>query len=63
MSEIALIGKKIGMTSIFDDNGKNVPCIVIEAGTCIVTQVSTEEIDGYSALQLGFDDKTELNAI
>lgn len=58
-----LIGKKIGMTSIFDDNGKNVPCTVIEAGPCIVTQVRTEEIDGYSALQLGFDDKTEKNAI
>ena len=51
------------MTSIFDDNGKNVPCTVIEAGPCIVTQVRTEEIDGYSALQLGFDDKTEKNAI
>lgn len=58
-----LIGKKIGMTSIFDDNGKNVPCTVIEAGPCIVTQVRTEEIDGYSALQLGFDDKAEKNAI
>ena len=58
-----LIGKKIGMTSIFDDSGKNVPCTVIEAGPCIVTQVRTEEIDGYSALQLGFDDKTEKNAI
>ena len=51
------------MTSIFDDNGKNVPCTVIEAGPCIVTQVRTEEIDGYSALQLGFDDKAEKNAI
>lgn len=58
-----LIGKKIGMTSIFDDNGKNVPCTVIEAGPCVVTQVRTEEIDGYSALQLGFDDKAEKNAI
>ncbi|RXJ45478.1 50S ribosomal protein L3 [Gelidibacter gilvus] len=54
-----LIGKKIGMTSIFDENGKNIPCTVIEAGPCIVTQVRTEEVDGYSALQLGFDDKTE----
>jgi len=54
-----LIGKKIGMTSIFNDSGKNVPCTVIEAGPCIVTQVRTEEIDGYSALQLGFDDKPE----
>ena len=58
-----LIGKKIGMTSIFNDSGKNFPCTVIEAGPCIVTQVRTEEIDGYSALQLGFDDKTEKNAI
>ena len=58
-----LIGKKIGMTSIFNDSGKNIPCTVIEAGPCVVTQVRTEEIDGYSALQLGFDDKTEKNAI
>jgi large subunit ribosomal protein L3 len=57
-----LIGKKIGMTSIFDDNGKNVPCTVIEAGPCIVTQVRTEEVDGYDAIQLGFDDKTEKSA-
>ena len=57
-----LIGKKIGMTSIFDENGKNIPCTVIEAGPCIVTQVRTEEVDGYSALQLGFDDATEKNA-
>ena len=52
-----LIGKKIGMTSIFDENGKNVPCTVIEAGPCVVTQVRTKEVDGYEALQLGFDDK------
>ncbi len=52
-----LIGKKIGMTSIFDDNGKNIPCTVIEAGPCVVTQVRTKEVDGYEALQLGFDDK------
>ena len=58
-----LIGRKIGMTSIFDENGKNIPCTVIEAGPCVVTQVRTEEIDGYSALQLGFDDKAEKNAI
>ena len=57
-----LIGKKIGMTSIFDENGKNIPCTVIEAGPCVVTQVRTEEVDGYNALQLGFDDKTEKNA-
>lgn len=57
-----LIGKKIGMTSIFDENGKNIPCTVIEAGPCIVTQVRTLEVDGYEALQLGFDDKAEKRA-
>ena len=45
------------MTSLFDENGKNIPCTVIEAGPCVVTQVRTEEVDGYNALQLGFDDK------
>jgi len=54
-----LIGKKIGMTSIFDDNGKNIPCTVIEAGPCVITQVRTKEVDGYESLQLGFDDKAE----
>ena len=54
-----LIGRKIGMTSIFDENGKNIPCTVIEAGPCVVTQVRTNEVDGYEALQLGFDDKNE----
>ena len=57
-----LIGKKIGMTSIFDENGKNLPCTVIQAGPCVVTQVRTEEKDGYEAVQLGFDDKTEKSA-
>ncbi|HOD10109.1 MULTISPECIES: 50S ribosomal protein L3 [unclassified Flavobacterium] len=57
-----LIGRKIGMTSIFDENGKNIPCTVIEAGPCVVTQVRTNEVDGYTALQLGFDDKTEKHA-
>jgi len=57
-----LIGKKIGMTSIFDENGKNIPCTVIEAGPCVVTQVRTIAVDGYEALQLGFDDKTEKHA-
>ena len=54
-----LIGKKVGMTSIFDENGKNIPCTIIEAGPCVVTQVRTKEVDGYDALQLGFDDKAE----
>lgn len=57
-----LIGRKIGMTSLFDENGKNIPCTVIEAGPCVVTQVRTNEVDGYTALQLGFDDKTEKHA-
>ena len=57
-----LIGKKIGMTSIFDENGKNIPCTVIEAGPCTVTQVRTKEVDGYEAYQLGFDDKAEKRA-
>ena len=56
-----LIGRKIGMTSIFDENGKNIPCTVIEAGPCVVTQVRTKEADGYEALQLGFDDKKTAN--
>lgn len=54
-----LIGKKIGMTSIFSTEGKNIPCTVIEAGPCVVTQVKTIETDGYEALQLGFVDKKE----
>ncbi len=58
-----LIGRKIGMTSIFDENGKNIPCTVIEAGPCVVTQVRTNAVDGYEALQLGFDDKTEKHTV
>ena len=57
-----LIGKKVGMTSIFDENGKNIPRTIIEAGPCVVTQVRTKEVDGYDALQLGFDDKAEKRA-
>ncbi len=49
--------KKIGMTSIYDENGKNLPCTVIEAGPCVVTQIKTDEVDGYDAIQLGFNDK------
>ena len=52
-----LIGKKIGMTSIYDTNGKNVACTIIEAGPCVVTQVLTEEKDGYSALQLAYGER------
>ncbi len=54
-----LIGKKIGMTSFFDSDGKIVPCTVIEAGPCVVTQIRTLEKDGYEAIQLGFDEKRE----
>ncbi len=54
-----LIGKKIGMTSVFSADGKCIPCTVIEAGPCIVTQVKTVETDGYEALQLAFDEKKE----
>ena len=57
-----IIGKKIGMTSVFSVEGKNVPCTVIEAGPCVITQVKTEETDGYEALQLAFGDKKEKNA-
>ncbi len=51
-----LIGKKIGMTSIFDEAGRNIACTVVEAGPCVVTQVKTEDSDGYNALQMGFGD-------
>jgi large subunit ribosomal protein L3 len=54
-----LIGKKVGMTSVFDDQGKNVPCTVIEVGPCVVTQIKTEERDGYKAVQLAYDEKKE----
>ena len=54
-----LIGKKVGMTSVFDQDGKNVPCTVLQAGPCVVTQVKTIEKDGYFAVQLGFDEKKE----
>ena len=56
-----IIGKKIGMTSLFSEEGKNIPCTVIQAGPCPVLQVRTEEVDGYRAVQLGFDDKSEKN--
>jgi large subunit ribosomal protein L3 len=56
-----LIGKKIGMTSLFSAAGKNVPCTLIQAGPCVVTQVKTVENDGYSAVQLAYDDKKEKN--
>jgi len=54
-----LLGKKLGMTSIFDETGQVIPCTVIEAGPCYVTQIKTRERDGYEAIQLGFDAKRE----
>lgn len=54
-----ILGKKIGMTSVYDDNGVSVPCTVIEAGPCFVTQIKTKEKDGYDSIQLGYDQKPE----
>jgi large subunit ribosomal protein L3 len=54
-----LIGKKVGMTSVFSAEGKSIPCTVIEAGPCYVTQIKTIETDGYEAVQVGFADKKE----
>jgi len=54
-----LIGKKVGMTSIYSAAGKNIPCTILEVGPCVVTQVRTLEKDGYKAIQLGFGDRTE----
>ena len=54
-----LIGKKIGMTSLYDNSGRNVACTVLEAGPCFVSQIKTNETDGYQAIQLAYDDKNE----
>ena len=54
-----LIGKKIGMTSMFSEEGKNIPCTIIEAGPCTVTQIKTKETDGYDAVQISFDEQKE----
>ena len=56
-----LLGKKIGMTSVFSADGKNVPCTVIEVGPCVVTQIKTVEKDGYAAVQLGYEEAKEKN--
>ena len=58
-----IIGKKIGMTSIFDAGGKQTACTIIEAGPCVVTQVKTQEIDGYNALQVAYGDKKEKHTL
>jgi len=57
-----LIGRKVGMTSVFDEQGKNIPCTVIEVGPCVVTQIKTKEVDGYDAIQLAYSDKKEKHA-
>ena len=54
-----IIGKKVGMTSLYDANGKIIPCTVVEAGPCVVTQVRSTEVDGYEAVQLGYDERKE----
>tara|TARA_B100001758_G_C18250704_1_gene525672 strand:- start:291 stop:908 length:618 start_codon:yes stop_codon:yes gene_type:complete len=54
-----LIGKKIGMTSIFSETGKNIPCTILEVGPCKVTQIKTKDIDGYNAIQLGYAEQKE----
>lgn len=54
-----IIGKKIGMTAVFDDSGKNIPVTVIEAGPCVVTQIKTKKSDGYEAVQMAFDEKKD----
>jgi large subunit ribosomal protein L3 len=56
-----LIGKKLGMTSVYDSSGKNIACTIIEVGPCVVTQVRTTETDGYEALQLAFGDRKVKN--
>ena len=56
-----IIGKKVGMTSVYNAEGKNIPCTVIEAGPCVVTQVKTVETDGYAAVQLAYDEKKDKN--
>ena len=56
-----IIGKKVGMTSVYNAEGKNIPCTVIQAGPCVVTQVKTVETDGYASVQLAYDEKKDKN--
>lgn len=58
---LGIIGKKVGMTSIFTEEGKNIACTIIEAGPCFVTQVKNSDTDGYNAVQVAYDDKKEKN--
>ena len=55
-----IIGKKVGMTSIYDESGKNIPCTILQAGPCTITQIKTEDKDGYSSFQLGFDERQRI---
>jgi large subunit ribosomal protein L3 len=57
----AILGKKIGMTSVFTENGTKMPCTVLSIGPCVITQIKTEETDGYNAVQLGYGEKSEKN--
>ena len=57
----AILGKKIGMTSVFTESGAKMPCTVLSIGPCVVTQIKTEETDGYNAVQLGYGEKSEKN--
>ncbi len=56
-----IIGKKVGMTSVFSTDGKNIPCTIIEAGPCVVTQIKSQEKDGYEAVQIGYGERKEKN--
>ncbi|MEM7162253.1 MAG: 50S ribosomal protein L3 [Bacteroidota bacterium] len=58
---LGILGKKIGMTAVFDENGKNQPCTIVEAVPNVVTQIKTEDSDGYNAVQIGWGDKSEKN--
>ena len=58
-----ILGKKIGMTSIYDESGRNIPVTVVEAGPCVVTQVKTKEKDGYDAIQMAFDERKVKNTL
>ncbi|MEL6152715.1 MAG: 50S ribosomal protein L3, partial [Bacteroidota bacterium] len=56
-----IIGKKIGMTTLYDNNGRSTPCTVVEGGPCVVTQIKKQDTDGYQAIQLGYAERKEKN--